>query len=221
MNYLSHFVFNHDICGLAEEPYFAAGVVLPDLWLRFSRQRRIRWKAVRAATPRDTLDANLRAGLLNHADVDKRFHTLPQFAGWQAQLRARLNGELHPAVAEFLAHMAVELALDHRLLCDTPRLVDRFYDLLSRADASTVAERMAVLGAVDTRGLDGIIRQFLARRFLRHYRAPAGLCDVVRIVFSLAGFPAPPPRILEEQIAHALRIADPPAVWEGLVTSYK
>ena len=51
MNYLAHFVFNHRICGRPLEPYFALGVVLPDLWLRFSRERRIRWRAVQAAQP--------------------------------------------------------------------------------------------------------------------------------------------------------------------------
>ncbi len=71
MNYLSHFFFNHTVCGVEPEPYFAMGVLLPDLWLRFSRKRRIRWKAVRAASPTGARGQALRAGLLNHVELDR------------------------------------------------------------------------------------------------------------------------------------------------------
>ncbi|GAF97361.1 unnamed protein product, partial [marine sediment metagenome] len=76
MNYLGHYVYNHAICGLDRQPDFVLGVALPDLWPRFSRKRRIRWQAVHAANVRDPQARQLRAGLLNHVAVDRRFHAL-------------------------------------------------------------------------------------------------------------------------------------------------
>lgn len=217
MNYLSHFVYNHAICGLPIEPYFAMGVVLPDLWLRYSRTRRLRWKAVRAAAPTEPLDRNLRAGMLNHVEADRRFHGLPIFLRWQADLKATIdaNGQ-HPALVDFLAHMAIELALDCRLLSDDSGLADRFYDVVAGCDPVTVAEHAGVLGAVDTRGLDDVVRRFIERRFLRHYRTPGGLADVVRIVLGFAGIPVPPNRLVDDLLAGAARLAQPTAVWTEL-----
>lgn len=217
MNYLSHFVYNHEICGLPLDPHFVLAVVLPDLWLRFSRTRRIRWRSVRAATPDDAVDRALREGLLNHVDVDQRFHALPVFGQWQRDVRGVIPVDAaHPTLIEFLAHMSIELALDHRLLADDPALADRFYDVVATCDAADVARRVGVLGTVDTAGLDEAIRKFIARRFLRHYRTQRGLTDVVRIVLSLADISCPPEQHLEALIQRAVSVAEPGAVWREL-----
>jgi hypothetical protein len=209
MNYLSHYVFNHRVCGLPVEPYFAVGVVLPDLWLRFSRQRRLCWRAVRTAAPAEAIDRNLRAGLLNHVVVDRAFHNSPLFVAWQRTVRAVTTTDgVHPALADFLVHMAIELVLDQQLLHAEPGLADRFYDVIAACDPAIVARRVGVLGAVDATGLDEVIRQFVARRFLRQYRTQAGLADVVRIVLELAEIPLPPERFIADLLtASAARVA--------------
>jgi hypothetical protein len=217
MNYLSHFVFNHEVCALPPGPYFVLGVALPDLWLRYSRRRRIRWKAVRAARPQDRVDADLRAGLLNHVEVDGVFHGLPVFAEWQRALRPLCrDGDVHSVLADFLAHMAVELALDQRLLLADPDLPDRFYELLARCDEVLAAERTARLGDVPTDGLAEVIEQFIARGFLRQYGNTAGLVDVVQRVLAFAQLPAPPVQLLERVLVRAAEIADPQAIWSAL-----
>lgn len=217
MNYLSHFVYNHEVCGLPAEPYFALGVVLPDLWLRYSRSRRIRWRAVRGARPSDPVAVQLRAGLLNHVELDRRFHTLPLFLRWQREVRAvGETAAVHPALVDFLAHAAVELALDHVLLRTAPGLVARFYDIVGQCDPVCAAQHVGLLGAVATPGLDNVIRQFVRRRFLRHYRDSAGLADVLRIVLALAELPRPPDYLLTALLAAACRCATPAAVWSAL-----
>lgn len=217
MNYLSHFVYNHAVCGLPVEPHFAMGVVLPDLWLRFSREKRIRWKAIRAARPADEHDHNLRAGLLNHVETDRQFHSLPIFLRWQDNLKTRVHADgTHPALVDFLAHMAIELALDHQLLVARPTLADEFYDRLVMCDPTIVADRVGILGAVDTAGLDDVLRQFLARRFLRHYHTLDGLSDAVRIVLSMACIPAPPDRLVHELLRRAVTSVEPQVVWDTM-----
>jgi hypothetical protein len=217
VNYLSHFVFNHRVCGLEPEPYFAMGVVLPDLWVRFSRRRRIRWQAVRAAEPEDAPGAALRAGLLNHVDVDRRFHTLPVFLRWQEELKAAIDADgVHPFLVDFLAHASVELALDRALLLADERLVDEFYDLVSGCDARLVARLAGEIGDVDADGLENVVAGFFGRRFLRRYRTPAGLAEVIRIVLSLVKIDAPPARVMLDFLEGAGRIADPERVWAAL-----
>jgi hypothetical protein len=217
MNYLSHFVYNHEIRGLAATPYFAMGVVLPDLWLRFSRRRRLRWRAVRAAEPMDPVGASLRAGLLNHVEVDRSFHGLPTFLLWQQALKVGVNGsDVHPALVDFVAHVAIELVMDHHLVRAAPARVERFYELLAGCDPGVVAQRVAVLGAVKTHGLEDVVRRFVERRFLRHYRAREGLADVVRILLALAQMPAVPELVLERVFTRAVRLVRPGAIWAAL-----
>lgn len=217
MNYLSHFVYNHDVCGLAVEPYFAVGVVLPDLWLRFSRRKRIRWRAVRAAAPRDDTAAQLRAGLLNHVAVDRRFHVAPSFLRWQRELKSAADApDVHPALIDFVGHMGIELALDQRLLHERPELVERFYGVVSQCDPSVVAARVGELGDVDTRGLDRILAQFFANRFLQRYTELAGLVEVVQIVLGLAEIMPPREAFLARHLSRAVTLVEPAAVWAEL-----
>ncbi len=217
MNYLSHFVFNHDICGRPAEPYFALGCVLPDLWLRYSRVHRIRWPAVRAAEPTEARDAELRAGLLNHVEVDQRFHALPVFHEWQRRVKSAVERDGQPpALVDFVAHAALELALDHRLLHADPALIERFYGLLEICDTDDVAARVGRLGRVRTDGLADVIRAFFARRFLRHYRTVAGLAAVIRIILRLAHIPPLPDPLIDAFLFSAVQHVGPTEVWEAL-----
>ena len=154
MNYLGHYVYNHTVCGLEPQPYFALGVVLPDLWPRFSRRRRIRWRAVRSATVSNPRVAQLRDGLLNHVAVDQRFHALPSFVRWQRELKQRVVGSVpHSAVIDFLAHVALELMLDHRVVREEPRAAEEIYDRIGSCSFDFVEQEIGLLGDVDARGL--------------------------------------------------------------------
>ncbi len=217
MNYLSHFVFNHEVRDLPCESYFALGVVLPDLWMRFSRKRRIRWKAVRAAEPTNAVGRNLRAGLLNHIEADRLFHTAPVFLRWQRELKERVGADdIHPALVDFLAHAMLELALDHHLLHEDESLLPRFFDVLAGCDAELAAQRVGVLGAVDTDGLGAVISGFRARRFLHHYRTVHGLADVASLILALAGMPPPPEEWLRNLAHQAVSLSAPGEVWKDL-----
>jgi len=194
------------------------GVALPDLWPRFSRTRRIRWAAVRAARPRVPRTANLRAGLLNHVAADRRFHALTCFQVWQRQIKAAAtHDDAHPLVLDFLAHVAVELALDHRLVCTDRLAPDRFYDLLSACELDQVEQRVGVLADVNARGLAPVIRAFIARRFLRRYVSPAALVVVLRRVLRLTTVATgAPDDLLERIVQHTIELADPAAVWGAM-----
>ncbi len=218
MNYLSHYHYNHAVCGRPALPYFVMGVALPDLWSRFSRRKRIRWKSVSAATPRDPVGAPLRAGLLNHIEADRWFHALPAFVRMQRSTRARVEMDsAGGGISDLLAHLAVELALDHALLRRIPALADEFYDRLAECDSDEVARSAGELGDVDTRGLDAVIDGFVSRRYLREYRRPDGLIEAMQLILSQTAFGGQVPRgWIERLVCEALRCADPDEIWSQI-----
>ena len=221
MNYLAHFVFNHEICGYEAQPYFVMGVALPDLWPRFSRTRRIRWRAVRGREPGDAIDTQLRAGLLNHADVDRRFHVLPSFLRWQRELKARVDdGQTHSMLLDFLTHLAIELAIDHHLVRADAEAADRFYEQLAVCDLALAEQRVGELADVNTDGLGEVIRGFLARRFLHRYRGRTGLLTVMQRVLELAAIrDMPSSALVEQTLDHATTLVVPQRIWAELCPS--
>lgn len=218
MNYLSHYYYNHRICGLPREPFFVAGVMLPDLWSRFSRSRRIRWRAVRRAEPENAAGQALRAGLINHVEVDSRFHTMPTFLGWQRTLRNDTPLEdTHTAVAYFLAHICIELTMDQMLLELEPRLADEFYARLERLDFASVETEAGEIGDVDARGLREVLAGFVDRHYLPHYVEQAALFHVVHHILSLTTIESvPPARMIYGMLDGARRIVDLDAIWTEL-----
>jgi hypothetical protein len=217
MNYLSHFVFNHAVRGLAPQPYFVLGVALPDLWPRFSRTRRIRWAAVRATPADGPVDGPLRAGLINHVEADRRFHSLPCFLGWQQTLKMHLASPARPAVVlDFLAHLALELALDRQLVCADRHLPERFYAHLGDCDLDLVERRLTVIAAVDARGLGDVVRGFLARRFLLRYVDHDALLVVIHQLLERLPIQLPPAAWLRELLDAAIALARPHEVWHEL-----
>jgi hypothetical protein len=223
MNYLSHYVFNHDIVSLPVDPDFAMGVALPDIWPRFSRKRRLKWRAVRESTPPSAPSRQLRAGLLNHAEIDNRFHVTPSFLRWQRELKqlAPRDG-LHPMVVDFLAHVSVEIALDYVLLKRAPDLTKRYYATLAEADPTATARRAGRIGAVDTRELENVIALFMEKRFLERYRTQEGLGYAVGGALSLTSLDIEPPRaMIEDMLARACQCVEPETVWRDLTPAMK
>jgi len=218
MNYLGHYVFNHDVCRLAAAPYFAMGVALPDLWPRLSRRRRIRWRCVRQAAPLDARGRQLRSGLLNHAAVDRRFHASAAFAAWQRVLKTRVSADgTHPALLDFLGHIALELVLDQHLLRRNPDLADRFYDSLQACDYAAVTAGVEPLAGVSAHGLERLLESFIARRFLRQYTQREALVAVMHHIFNLTRIPDPPgDALLGALLREAERLVDPAIIWAEL-----
>jgi len=218
VNYLGHYVYNHEICGLPAEPYFVLGVALPDLWPRFSRTRRIRWSQVRAAAAGELRAAQLRAGLLNHAATDRRFHTLPAFLEWQEEVGSRAGrGAVHPTVRDFLTHLAIELALDHLLVREDAGRAEDFYDRVAGCDPLLVERSLHVLAGVNAGGLGREIEAFVRRRFLARFAERQVPVAVMGFVLGLAGArSAAPAWLLGELFAAAAGLVQPARIWSEM-----
>ena len=219
MNYLGHFVYNHSICNLEPRPYFVLGVALPDLWPRFSRRRRIHWKSVRESLGSDTDARDLRAGLLNHVDVDRLFHHLPTFVRWQRELKLRVGGQTtHSALLDFMVHLTLELMLDHRLAVEQPQVCEEFYDRISACDTDRAEQSVGRLGKVDSRGLGGEIEGFIRRRYLTRFTRRETLPEVIEYVLSLMHVSEQPHRgLIRDLLANSIDMVVPAAIWSELL----
>lgn len=220
MNYLSHYHFNHLVCGLPVTPMFVAGVALPDLWRRYSSDRRIRWKHVAEVACVDEAMRELRAGLLNHVQVDQVFHGLPVFARWQSELnREQRRDGLHSAVLDFLTHVAIELCLDRRLIeCDRTEM-DEYYAALARGRGEHFDACASATTGVDATGIDEILGLFIERRFLSTYDSFDALVAIVR---RLLGFVRHPIDV-DDDIIRAILVSaaarvEPDEVWAEMAT---
>ncbi|MGE0479279.1 MAG: hypothetical protein AB7Q17_02285 [Phycisphaerae bacterium] len=218
MNYLGHFALNHRVARRPVEPLFAMGVALPDLWPRFSRRRRIRWRAVELGPHEDQSAERLRQGLLNHAAVDRMFHASAAFVGWQRALKHRVRGSIeHSALLDFVTHVAIELAIDHHLLRADAGLANDFYAALSPCDPAEVERLLAPVGDVDARGMAAEIRAFVGRRALERYREPPVLVRVLHHVLGLVGVTRPEPDpAVARIVAYALEAIDLAQLWNEL-----
>lgn len=215
MNYLGHYVYNHAICRLDRQPDFVLGVALPDLWPRFSRKRRIRWQAVREANVCDPQARQLREGLLNHVAVDRRFHALPSFVRWQRELKERVADRMpHSVLLHFVAHLALELELDHRVICADPQVGEDIYESIALCDLHAVERKVGELGGVDARGLAQEIREFISRRFLPRFVRRGTLVRVVDFVLSLTNRRAMPSKNVIGELLEAVQgMVDPEIIW--------
>lgn len=227
MNYLSHYIYNHEICGIPARPWFVLGVALPDLWPRFSRRRRIRWPVLRAYQPEHLQERELRAGLLNHIFADRHFHVLPCFVKWQAELKSAFAGrplaaETSPLVLDFLIHVSIELALDHHLVRADPELPGSFYAALGQCEGAQLESRISTMGAVDATGLAAVRDLFIRRGFLNHYDRIGALTAVLRRVLEMTTVrETPPPAVFEQIIEAAVAVAAPAQVWRELQPAWR
>ncbi len=167
MNYLTHFYFNT----LRPEyssvsPDFHFGVALPDILSVYDRSLRFH------AGPSDNFPADMWMGIQNHLQMDAFFHKSEFFKVSYEQIRQHLAVSI-PAHLDirpfFLAHVLVEILLDHYILNREPELARKFYTQLHQPDAKRLVKAMEEHFGKNLGGLSDLINKFLVTRFLEGY----------------------------------------------------
>jgi hypothetical protein len=165
VNYLAHAWVLPEL-----EPELVLGAALPDLLGTFDR-RAPRLGPDAVATLASAGRRELARGVRAHQAADGCFHALAAFEDACRALRplaARVNASGGRVRGFFLCHLLVEVLLDHELAARSPRLAERFYESLARADhasAAAVASRAAA-NPRDVEGFVRFVRRFLEARFL-------------------------------------------------------
>lgn len=181
MNFLSHFYFERFT--LSSER--VVGAILPDLLKNVNKDYNFhpyRFEDILRANV-DTFEID--KGWYTHVEVDRLFHGSPFFLSHSHQLRKILDPIVHdlPIRASFLAHIAVELLLDHLLIREEAVKVERLYDHLGGANLQAIRKYIQVIGVVDVEGFVAFYQQFVQWRYIFDY---ADLNNLSKSLFNIS-----------------------------------
>lgn len=167
MNYLTHYYFNTRQPVLASaSAEFHFGAALPDILSVYDRTLRFHPSHI-------PVDHNeLRHGILNHLEMDTFFHRSEFFKNSYEEIRVILTQtvpqDLHIRPF-FLAHVLVEILLDHLLLTRSADLAQRFYSAIDSIHPKDIIRLLEACFSRRLEGLEELINKFLVTRFLESY----------------------------------------------------
>lgn len=184
MNYLSH-AYRH-----LHDPYFVAGVALPD-WLRIlGREFRVRRNRaneliekhhlrIEHSEPKDgSVDVGLSPeisfyrGIIQHHHDDGWFHQTEAFVLLSAKLAVELR-EIHGPDASirshFLGHIIVELLLDSLLVDRNENLLSEYYRAIESLDRQRIVTWTEHLLGRSVPKMEHLLVRFAEERFLADY----------------------------------------------------
>lgn len=173
MNYFAHGYKYLD------DPYFLAGVSVPD-WLSVV-DRKARARSAGAAPFTQSADqaiASVAQGVIQHHRDDDQFHRTRAFAELSLQFTLAIRRILPPDNGfrpSFLGHILVELLLDDVLIQRDPSILDRYYDVMDQMNVAKVASIVNQITTRPAANLDRFIKLFSSERFLYDYAEDAKL----------------------------------------------
>lgn len=190
MNYLSHYYVDR----LPKDPYYATGLVLPDLVRTATPKYRV--KAINShATHTQILPVHfqsLQRGVNKHFEVDNHFHASYIFYNVQQNVKELVNATpFSPNINRkyFLAHIMVELLLDYFLIQQYPDLPKHFYQHITQANTTILTNFLSKqhkLPASATTAFATSFQHFISTQYLHHYQKISGVVYALSRVYEYA-----------------------------------
>lgn len=167
MNFLSHFYFDQH----SQQPNKVVGTILPDLLKNANKN----WNAhpqKKAPLFEEPGLSQILQGWKRHLEVDLIFHSSHFFIEKMAELKQLLipmlkNSQVRPS---FLAHIGVELLLDHLLIEHQKINIVSFYDNLNQIDKVDLTQFLQKCGVEDTALFFKFFDSFKSSRYLLSYQ---------------------------------------------------
>ncbi|TZF82565.1 hypothetical protein FW774_13730 [Pedobacter sp. BS3] len=177
MNFLSHFYFDR----YCPHPERVLGTVLPDLIKNANKSWIIHPNKHAEQLQADTALSLILRGWNRHLEVDKHFHNSTYFFS-QTQL---IKQAVLPVIGEspvrpsFLAHITLELLLDHLLI--TKEIVDAgdFYNYLKQVEKTAIDQFLAINGIDQIPHFFRFYDEFIRSAYLHRYS------EIENITYSL------------------------------------
>ena len=168
MNFLSHFYFDQHCAN----PNIIVGTVLPDLLKNANKDWNPRPQKHKTLFSSPVAIQDLLIGWERHLEVDLLFHSSTFFTEKTQALKKLLIPILTDSVVRpsFLAHIGVELLLDHLLIEHKKINVDTFYknlDLVNTEDLQRFLNRCDI---ADTSQFFKFFDSFKSSRYLERYQ---------------------------------------------------
>ncbi len=133
MNFLSHFYFDQR----NDDPNTVLGTILPDLIKNANKKWNPHPQKHEELFQESALHQSFLKGWKRHLEVDRIFHSAPFFFEKTKELKILLLPILETSVVRpsFLAHIGVELLLDHLLINHRKIKINSFYECLENVNS--------------------------------------------------------------------------------------
>lgn len=194
MNFLSHYYFERN----ESDHHLVMGIVLPDLVKNAHKD----WNLNPQKKPElffDHKDENaILKGWNRHLEVDRLFHCSAFFISETAVIKEFLMPALQsgPVKPFFLAHIGLELVLDHLLTVQQLVNIDQFYQQLQRANDTSLRSFLEKAGIEDIDAFSKFLSGFISSKYILSYQKIENIAYALsRICMRL--WPAP---FTEEQV---------------------
>ncbi len=168
MNYLSHFYFDQH----RQNPNIIVGTILPDLLKNANKDwnPRPQKNKILFSTPQTSNDILI--GWERHLAVDLHFHSSEFFTEKTQALKKLLLPILHDSVVRpsFLAHIGVELLLDHLLIEHQKINIESFYKQLDLVEIDDLQLFLQKCGITETEQFFKFFDSFKSSGYLNSYQ---------------------------------------------------
>ena len=167
MNFLSHFYFDKD----SDDDYLVLGTVLPDLVKNAQQNGNLHPLKSKELFLNDPLQTAILIGWERHISADNIFHSSQFFKTQTGVLKQLLLPILagSPVKPFFLAHIGLELILDHLLTIHMMVDINKFYNHLAQADKRVIGRFLENCVIGDTEMFFRFFEGFLSSRYLLSY----------------------------------------------------
>lgn len=168
MNFLSHFYFERT----NPDDHMVMGVVLPDLVKNAHKDWNLNPHRQDTLFSSNPNHQSLLKGWRKHIEVDRLFHSSDFFREQTAILKQMILPAVSsgPVKPFFLAHIALELVLDHLLITTGKINVNKFYDQLSKANTEDLQSFLLLAGIADIQLFEKFLTGYISSKYLLSYQ---------------------------------------------------
>lgn len=180
MNFLSHYYFER----FAPLPEQVLGGLLPDLLKNVDKEYSFQLHKYEHKLAFHPSSIAITDGWHRHVEVDKLFHSSAFFYQHTHQLRKKIEHTISdlPIRASFLAHIALELLLDHLLIVHNTLNVARLYEHLENVDRNVLRLYLNELNNVDTERFLRFYDKFIESKYIFDY---ADIANIPHALYSI------------------------------------
>ncbi|MFW0717035.1 ACP phosphodiesterase [Pedobacter sp. N23S346] len=168
MNFLSHYYFDK----LTQDANVVMGTVLPDLIKNASKEANLYPQKNEFLFKGNPDEENLLKGWKRHLAVDLYFHSSNFFLEKTALLKELIKPIVidTPVRPSFLAHIGLELLLDHLLIEQNLVQVNHFYDKLIAVDRNSLTDFLEHCGLKNQPVFTKFLDSFISSKYLLSYQ---------------------------------------------------
>ncbi|RBQ10047.1 ACP phosphodiesterase [Pedobacter miscanthi] len=168
MNFLSHYYFDR----ASEDANVVMGTVLPDLIKNAAKEANLYPQKNEFLFKGNPDEENLLAGWKRHLAVDLFFHSSHFFLEKTTELKQLIKPIVENTLVRpsFLAHIGLELLLDHLLIAHNLIQVHHFYDKLNAVKKESLSDFLEHCNLKQPEVFFNFLEKFISSKYLLSYQ---------------------------------------------------